>query len=312
MELRHLESFLALAEVLHFGRAAEQVNLSQPALSRQIQQLEHELGARLLDRSARAVSLTAAGRALRGHAERVFDELREARLAIARASDQPGGHLAIACFDSASVYLAPELLARLDAAYPSVSMSIATLGTREALRAVRHGTVEAALVTLPVALEGLRLLPLYREQLLAALPRDHPLGAEQEITMEALSAERLVTFLTGQNNTRMLIDRAFEQARRVPAAIIELESVQAIKDAVRAGLGLAIVGETVVAHRTGEPGLLVRPLRPALYRDIGMVSRAGAAEHPLVLAVGRLLGEVAASLGLAELPDGPRVEDRQR
>ena len=159
MELRQLESFLAVAELLHFRRAAMRVHLSQPALSRQIQQLEHELGAPLFQRAPGRVTLTDAGRALQMHATRALEELSAARAAIAQSSGSPHGHLALACFDSASTYLIPEVLARLVARYPRLRLSVATLGTRDALRELREGGVDAAIVTLPIAARELESRP---------------------------------------------------------------------------------------------------------------------------------------------------------
>ena len=298
MELRQLESFLAVAELLHFRRAASRVHLSQPALSRQIQQLERELGAALFQRAPGRVALTDAGRALHAHATRALEELRAARAAVAQTGGGPQGHLGLACFDSASTYLVPELLSRLVARYPRVSLSVATLGTRDALRELREGGVDAAIITLPVTARDLDILPLYREQLVAALPPAHPLAPRRSISVQALAPERLVTFLAGQNNTRRLIDDAFGAAECEPRTVIELESVQAIKDAVRAGLGVAILGEMTLSGRARDTGLLARPLAPPRFRDIGLATRASRQSHPLLNPLLVVFRETAAALRL--------------
>jgi len=209
MELRQLDSFLVLADVLHFRRAASRLNISQPALSRQIQQLERELGARLFQRPPAPVVLTDVGRELQARARRALAELATARQNIAQPSGGPHGPLALPCFDSASTYLVPELLTRLVAHYPRVQVSVATLGTRDAVRELREGGVDAAIVTLPVVAADLDVLALYREQLVAALPRGHALTQQPTVRIETLAPERLVTFLAGQNNTRRLIEDAF-------------------------------------------------------------------------------------------------------
>jgi DNA-binding transcriptional LysR family regulator len=304
VELRQLESFLALAELLHFRRAAVRVHLSQPALSRQIQQLERELGATLFERAPGRVALTDAGRALQPHAARALDELRAARAAVAQTSGGPHGHLALACFDSASAYLIPELLSRLVARYPRLSLSVATLGTRDALRDLSEGGVDAAIVTLPIAARELDILPLYREQLVVTLPPSHPLASLERLTMQTLAPERLVTFLAGQNNTRRLIDDAFDAAGCQPSTVIELESVQAIKDAVRAGLGVAILGEQTLSGRERDTGLHARALEPPLFRDIGLATRVSHQPYALREPFLAVLRETAAALGLAVLSHG--------
>jgi DNA-binding transcriptional LysR family regulator len=301
MELRQLRSFLAVADLRHFRRAAARLHVSQPAVSRQIQQLERELGTALFQRPPGPVVLTEAGRELQARARRALDELEIARATIVQAGGGPHGHLALACFDSASTYLVPELLTRLVTRYPQVQLSVATLGTRDALRQLREGGVDAAIVTLPVASADLDVLPLYREQLVVALPRVHPLTAQSSIRLPTLAPERLVTFLAGQNNTRRLIDDAFAEAGCTPSAVIELESVQAIKDAVRSGLGVAILGEMTLTGSARERGVTVRPLAPPQYREVGLATRSSRQTHPLLAPLAGLLRKTVTALELADL-----------
>jgi len=307
VELRQLESFLAVAELLHFRRAAVRVHLSQPALSRQIQQLEHELGAVLFERTPGRVALTDAGRALQTHAARALEELRAARASIAACAGGPLGHLGLACFDSASSYLIPELLARLVERYPRLNVSVATLGTRDALRELHDGGVDAAIVTLPVAARGLEVTPLYREQLVAAVPVSHMLAALERVPLVALAPQRLVTFLAGQNNTRRLIDDAFSAEQCAPSGVIELESVQAIKDAVRGGLGVAILGEMTLSGRARDAGLVGRPLAPPLFRDVGLITRSRRQSYPLLDPLLSVLRETVAAI----VPQPPVWSGRQ-
>lgn len=274
MELRHLESFLALSSTLHFGRAAERVYLSQSALSRQIQQLERELQVTLFERSGRHVALTAAGRTLLAHAQRVVDDVRDARAALGKETGPLQGNLSISCFDGASVYLALKILSALHASHPCVTVSVATLTTRDALRAVRDGSLDAALVVLPVLQAGLHVTPLFQEELVLTLPTQHHLSCLRKVPMGLLRNEPLVTGQKGQN-TRQLIDQAFGREGGEPTVVFELQSVQARKDAVRAGLGVAILGKMSVLRPIRGAGLLTRPLSPPLYRDVGLASRSG-------------------------------------
>ena len=298
VEIRQLESFVALADLLHFGRAAERVHLSQPALSRQIQGLERELGTVLFDRGRTGVTLTSAGRTLQQHARRVLDDLDALRASLASA-DSLQGHLSLACFDSASAYLVPELLTQLDASHPGLQLSVATLGTRDALRQLREGGVDAAIVTLPVDAQEFRVVPLYRERLVAVVPRGHALARQRTVGIEALCAERLITFLAGQNNTRLVIDAAFDAVGHHPGSVIELASVQAIKDAVRAGLGVAILGEMSLSKRAHDAGLIAHPLAPALHRDVALVTRAVRRDNALLLPLIRAIRTAAEALRLA-------------
>lgn len=274
MEFRYLESFLVLSATLHFGQAAERVYLSQSALSRQIQQLEAELGVALFERSGRRVALTPAGRILASHARRVMDEIREARLALAELDGCLQGGISISCFDGASVYLIPNILASLHSSHSGIAVSVATHNTKDALRAVRDGTVDAAMVVLPVPLDGLQVLPLFREELVLVLPAHHPLRSLRRVPIKSLRDEPLITARKGQN-TRLLTDRALSQEGCTPMVIFELESVHARKDAVRAGIGVAILGKMSVLRPPRGAGLITRPLSPPIYRGVGLVTRSG-------------------------------------
>jgi DNA-binding transcriptional LysR family regulator len=297
VEVRQLESFLAVSETLHFGQAAERLHFSQPALSRQVQKLERELGVALFERLGRRVVLTAAGRVLAEHARRVVAELEAARQAAQDLAQAPRGSLSIASFDSASVHLMPVVLAGLHERHPGTTVSVATLGTRDALRAVRDADLDAAIVTLPVSGDGVEVSPLFREEMVVALPPGHRLARQQRVPLEALGQERLVTFRPMQN-TRKLIDRAFAAAGAIPRVVSEQESVEAMKDAVRGGLGVAILGKLAVRGPSHGAGLVVRPLSPALHRGVGLVTRAGRPPNPLLARFVETLLATAALLGL--------------
>ncbi len=299
MELRQLESFLVLSATLHFGRAAERVCLSQSALSRQIQSLERELGVVLFERTGRRVALTPQGHTLAAYAQRVIDEIQEARRAISEQAESCKGSLSISCFDGASVYLMPAILAAVHASYPLLSISVATLKTGDALRALREGSVDAAMVTLPVPLSGFVLSPLFREQLVLTMPAQHPLASHRKVPVKLLRNERLVTARRGQNTWR-LVDEALESEGGAPTAVFELESAQARKDAVRAGLGVAILGGMSVVRPALGTGLITRPLAPPLYRDVGLITRSGRSQSPLVRLFTQMA--IATALQLGALP----------
>ncbi|MBI2323154.1 MAG: LysR family transcriptional regulator [Chloroflexi bacterium] len=302
MDLRHLEAYVALCSALHFGRAAERVYVSQSTITRQIQQIERELQVTLLERSRRRVALTPAGRTFLVHAQRMLDEMREARLALAGAAGPLQGHLVIGCFDGASIYLIPKILAALHVAHPQVVVSVATVSSRDAPRAVREGTVDAAVVVLPMPADGIQVRPLFHEELVLTLPVHHPLGALRQVPIAVLFDQPLIVSRPGQQ-TRRLIEGAFAAAGRAPSVAFELESVQARKDAVRAGLGVAILGKTSVLPGARGTGLLTRPLSPPIYRGIGLASRSGRTPDPLVAAFGQTALATAIQLGCKPAED---------
>lgn len=303
VELRHLSSFVALCTALHFGRAAERVYVSQSTLSRQIQRLERELGVALFERAGRRVALTPAGRTLLVHAQHVLDEVREARLALRGAAGCLRGPLTIGCFDGAGVYFIPKVLAVLHTSHPSIVVSVATISTRDALPAVRDGAVDAAIVVLPVPLDGIQVVPLFEEELVLTLPVHHVLRSLRRVPIRMLLDQPLITSRPGQG-TRQLIEAAFSAAGRAPTVAYELESVQARKDAVRAGLGLAILGKTSVLRPARGTGLLTRPLSPPIYRSVGLATRAGRPPDPLAVSLAEMAVSTAVQLGCKPLAQG--------
>src|SRR3954464_11689447 len=170
MELRHLRYFVAVAEELHFRRAAERLHVAQPAVSEQIRKLEQELGVQLLNRTHRAVSLTPAGSAMLDEARRV---LRQAEIAqqAARDADVRAGHkLRVGCLPDALPQALSRALGRLSTVMPSVDLALETGSGTGLVEDGRAGRLDAAAVFLPARLHGLRSVSFTREAIVAALP----------------------------------------------------------------------------------------------------------------------------------------------
>jgi DNA-binding transcriptional LysR family regulator len=221
MELRQLEYFVAVAEELHFGRAADRLHIGQPAVSQQVRRLERELGAELFDRSPRHVRLTAAGQALLPQARDVLAAVARARAAVTEASGAPPAPLRIGTSSGLGerlelvldelLRLAPELPVELVMAGP----------TPERLDRVADGSLDAAFVRGAVADEGrgLRVVPLWRDELVAAVPARHPIAQAQYATFAALAP--LGLRLTARRNNPALVDLivgAFHAAGEEPSS----------------------------------------------------------------------------------------------
>lgn len=199
MELRHLRYFVALAEELHFGRAAEWLGISQPPLSQQIRALEEELGARLLERTSRAVALTEAGRLFLAEARATLGQADRARQVAARAHRGEIGELTIGLFPSA---LLVEPVARGVLAFrrrhPGVRLVLRERAVHAAVRDLAGGDLGIAFLrytTRPEVPAGFQLAEVMREPMVAVLHRDHPLaGGEGPLALEALAGEPFVHF----------------------------------------------------------------------------------------------------------------------
>ena len=192
MELRQLRYFVAVAEELHFRRAAQHLHVAQPAVSEQVRKLELDLGVQLFERTHRSVSLTDAGVALLDEARRVLRQTevaREAARAATRARRDAAAHrlparLAARCGSARAAPLAASL--------PAVQVELESAPAWRLVDDVRRGRLDAAITSLPAPTNGLRSLPLGEQGAVVALPAMHPHAVEPEIAIERLAPERIV------------------------------------------------------------------------------------------------------------------------
>ncbi|MBS2537668.1 LysR family transcriptional regulator [Catenulispora sp. NF23] len=221
MELRQLEYFVAVAEELHFGRAADRLHIGQPAVSQQLRRLERELAAELFDRSPRHVRLTPAGEALLPQARDVLAAVARARAAVAGAAGARPAPLRIGTSSGLGERLELVLDELLRLA-PDLPVELVMTGpTHERLDRVADGSLDAAFVRGAVSDEGrgLRTVQLWRDELVAAVPARHPIAQERYATFAALAP--LGLRLTARRNNPALVDLivgAFHAAGREPAS----------------------------------------------------------------------------------------------
>lgn len=185
--------FVAVAEERHFRRAAERLHLAQPVLSRQIQQLEREVGVQLLSRTTRQVSLTDAGAVLLDAARRLLHEADTAVGRTRRAAAGELGGLTLGFVDSAAFTLLPTLLRRLAASHPGLAIELRELSAEPQLEALR-GDVDLGVLREVDAADGLEVRPLLREGLCAALPGDHRLASAPAVALADLADDEFVLF----------------------------------------------------------------------------------------------------------------------
>lgn len=278
--LRQLHSLIAAVDTGSLSAAARHLQITQPAASQQVKELERALALRLLQRGGGAVRPTAAGEAVLAQARRVQAAV-EALVATA-AAFQGGevGRVRLGTGATACVQLLPPLLTRMKQRMPGLEIIIATGNTPEIADRVLAGSLDLAFVTLGGRTDpALEARPILREPLLAyapaaILPAPGALTPGQlapgALAAGQLAALPLVLYESG-GATRALVDAWFRDAGLAPRPIMELGSVDAIKVIVESGLGAAILPQTALAAPTG--GMEVRPLRPALARTLGLLLR---------------------------------------
>lgn len=291
MELRHLRYFIAVAEELHFGRAAEQLGISQPPLSQQIQALEEELGARLFERSNRRVALSAVGRLFLPEARQVLAQLEQAVDVARRAQRGELGELKVGFTASAPfTSTIPRAIRAFRQACPDVHLNLRELSSRGVAEAVHEGRLQVGMLRPLAPLpEELVALELFAEPLVAVLPVDHPLaGGADGVRLAALGEEPFVffprTFGTGLYDQLLGLARA---AGFSPRIVQEASEAMILIGLVATGLGVSVLPASFSRMRID--GVVCRTLLdPGATTAVWLVRRRDEAS-PLVRRFAELL-----------------------
>jgi DNA-binding transcriptional LysR family regulator len=241
--LARLSCFIAVAEELHFGRAAERLHMTQPPLSRQIQQLETELGVQLIDRTTRSVTLTPAGVAFLPDARRILQLAEGAALTVKRV---PAGDLGtvVVGFTAASAHaVLPRLLDSARAHLPDVKLELREMVSAAQIEGLMTGELDLGMARPPLKRPGLVSRPLLHEQLVAALPTDHPLAQlPRQLTLTDLDGQDVIMYSPVQARYfNELLISTFTIAGATPRYVQYVTQVHTMLVLVRSGIGIALV-----------------------------------------------------------------------
>lgn len=260
MELTHLKYFMAVAEELHFGRAAKRLNVSQPPLSQQIMKLEDELGVKLFRRSSRVVELTEVGKFFMEEVKAILNRVTLMEERMARISSGRSGTLAVGFNEPVLNTVLPKAVDKFRRRYPEVELQLFEMKTPAQLTALRNREIQLALLR-PYGfdLTGLQSLLLYQEHYLLALPEGHKLLAYDEIALSMLEKEEIIMF--ARRTSPVLFDDIV-RVLNFPVIRQEAANKATILALVKAGLGVGIVPES--SKLTSPPGVEFRPLGTGL------------------------------------------------
>ena len=264
MELRHLRYFVAVAEAENVTRAATKLHVSQPALSRQIHDLEDEIGFPLLERSAKSVRLTDAGRTFLTGARAVLQRAEEAVAAARARAGGMSGEIQVGYAPSLTVQILPQALRIFQAEFPGVRVMLHDLSTEEMLSQLHAGKLQLALMVQPTkkTLRGLRFEELARYPLQVAVAPTHPLAKLRSISLEKVAREKLIGY--SQKDYPEYHDEVaalFQTVGSKPQIAQEHDGVTSLIAAVESGRGVALV-PSCVACMVGSR-LKMLPLVPA-------------------------------------------------
>jgi DNA-binding transcriptional LysR family regulator len=243
MQLAQVEGFLEVARRANLSRAAEALFITQPALSARLQALEAEVGAALFRRGRRGMQLTDAGRVFLPYAERALRSLRDGTNAIERLPQ--ADELVLGAAPAISTYVLPDLLVRFEAANPAVRLSVRTGHSEEILEMAVRGDIEVGLLR-ELHHPSLETMHLYDDELVLVVEPRHPIARQRHVTLARLRDARLILF-DRTSSYYDLTNALFRPAGSLPHGVLELDHIDAAKQMVLAGLGIALLPTTAVA-----------------------------------------------------------------
>lgn len=273
VDLRQLECFLAVCEELHFSRAAEKLNISQPSLSRHIRNLEAAVGMPLFDRIGRRTALTEAGRILQAHALRMFHELDQAQAAIRDLGGLQRGRLTVGALHTTG-YLLPPAVAVFKGAYPNIELSIHGLRARDIADKLLENAMDLGITSLPPEEDDLEAIPLFDESLALAVAADHELAKESALPLRAL-ADVDTILLPETYGLRCLLDECCTEVGVTLKPVLEMSSLDALVRMVADGVGATVLPASYIESLHDARIAKVGLVNPTPRRPIGLLYRAG-------------------------------------
>jgi DNA-binding transcriptional LysR family regulator len=273
VELRHLRSFLAVAQELHFGRAAARLHISQPPLSQQIRRLEDELGARLFHRTKRRVELTPAGLAFLTEARQTLAQAERAVRAAQRAERGELGEIVVGYVTSATYGPLPDVIRMFRKRFPDVDLRLQNLRSVQQRHALVDRQIDVGFVRPQAADPRLIYETIWRESVVVALPGNHPLTQRTIVDVSDLATEAFV--LVAPEDAAALYDQVFALCRSAgftPHVVHRVGDVQMAIALVAAGLGVGPLPAPIQGFK--RRGVVYRPLRPRTFRmEMGLACR---------------------------------------
>ena len=295
MNLRDLHYLVALADLRHFGRAAEACHVSQPTLSTQVRKLEEELGVALVERAPRQVMLTPAGADIVERARRVLAEVAQMRETARRTTDPEAGSVRLGLFPTLGPYLLPHVVTPVRARFPRLELLLVEEKTEVLVGMLRSGRLDAAVLALPLHEDWLHCEPLFEEPFMLAVPAGHPLAKRSLLTLSSLAHEHLLLLEDGH----CLRDQALEVCSLAGAGEKEgfrATSLETLRQMVAAGVGITLLPMLAVKPPVpANENVQLLGFRDPPHRRLAMVWRRSSA-------MSAFLGELARVL--RELPPG--------
>ena len=272
MDFDQLETFLAVARLSSFSRAAERRFRTQPAISAQIRALEEEVGAKLLDRSGGKVSITSSGKIFFKFAEDSLHARKSALAAIGETERVPRGEIVVGANEGTCLHILPEVFAQFKSRFPDVAINIKRADYAKILESISDNSVDFGIVSLPVHDSRLTVVPIHRDELIIITPLQHPLAKGKKATVADVAHYRLVVPKAG--HTRDSIESLFAERRLKLRIAMELDSSELLKRFVAADVGIGFIARSHVHEDVQARVLAAITIADAqVRRDLALVFR---------------------------------------
>lgn len=301
MDFDQLHTFLEIVRLKSFSKAAQTCYRTQPAISAQIRQLEHELKAELFERFGSRISLTTAGRIFAEYAEKMLDLRRQAQNALNELETSPRGALVIAANEATCIYVLPRVFAEYKVQFPGVQLQVNRSYGSRVVEAVMENVADFGLAQLPVQEKRVQIVDLYRDEVRAIVPADHPLASMEKVTCDDVVPYTLLLPQTGM--TRSRLNAWFESVEDELQVSMELDSSETMKRFVMAGLGISFLSASNCREEVAEGILKAIPLAPEpMVRKLGLIYRKDKALPKAALGFIQVILQELGTLPGAERP----------
>ncbi len=272
MDFDQLETFLEVARLSSFSRAAERRFRTQPAISSQIRSLEEEVGAKLLDRSGGRVAVTATGKVFQKWAEDTLEQRRVMMLTIAEMHRIPRGEIVVSANEGTCLHILPEVFAEFKRQYPVVAVNVKRSEHNKILEAIIDNSCDFGVVSLPIKDKRYTVVPIHRDELVVITAPKHPLAGKGKATLAEVAEFPLLLPKVGR--TRDGLETLFHERRLKPTVSMELDSSELLKRFVAADVGIGFIPRSNVAEDLKARTLAAVTLSDTtIQRDLALVFR---------------------------------------
>ena len=272
MDFDQIHTFLEIVRLKSFSKAAQTCYRTQPAISAQIRQLEHELKCELFERFGSRISLTTAGKLFAHYAEQMMDVRRQAQNALNELESSPRGELVIAANEATCIYVLPGVFAEYKKQFPGVQLQVNRSYGSRVVEAVMENVADFGLTQLPVAEKRVQIVDIYRDEIRCVVPAGHPLATAEKVACEDVLPYSLLLPQSGITRTRL--NAWFEKVEDELQVSMELDSTETMKRFVMAGLGISFLSGATAQEEVNAGLLRSIPLAPEpMVRKLGLIYR---------------------------------------